>query len=118
MKSNEESTEQAFKNLKILTIANLHNAELAKFVHLAQLGKVPRTFNAVVHKINHNHNTRSRAAGNLCLPQPRTERGKTSVKYKGPNHWNGLPAILKQIVHTKTFMYELKKILLQNDNAH
>ena len=117
MKSNEESLEQAYKNLKILTIENLHKAELAKFVHLAQQGKVPRIFNEVVQEISHCHNTRARAEGNLIVPHPRTERSKTSVKYKGPKYWNELPQTIKQIVHTRNFVYELKKILLQNDSV-
>ena len=117
MKSSEETVAQAYKNLKILTLENLHKTELAKFVHLAKLGKVPRIFTEVVQEISHSHNTRARAEGNLILPHPRTERSKSSVRYKGPKYWNELPQTIKQIVHTKTFVYELKKILLQNDNV-
>ena len=52
--------------------------------------------------------------GNLALPQPRTEKGKTTIKYKGTQAWNSLPVSLKVITNTKTFVYELKKILMQN----
>ena len=52
--------------------------------------------------------------GNLALPQPRTDRGKTTIEYKGAQVWNSLPLPVKQITNTKTFVYELKKILMQN----
>ena len=53
--------------------------------------------------------------GNLALPQPRTDKGKSTIEYKGAQAWNILPTPLKQITNTKTFVYEFKKVFMQND---
>ena len=115
MKFESESFSEAHVNLKIFSIANLHKFELAKLTHLIKIDKVPDSFKNTVHAVDHKHNTRSKMAGNLSLPQPRTEKGKTTIQYKGSKCWNSLPNSLKLITNTKTFLYELKKILLQND---
>ena len=115
MKFENESLSEAYENLNILSIPNLHKFELTKFVHLIQLGKVPDTFAGAVTTLTHPHVTRSITRGDLALPQPRTDKGKTIIEYKGAQAWNSLPLSLKQISNTKTFVYELKKILLQND---
>ena len=38
-----------------------------------------------------------------------------TIEYNGAQAWNSLPTSLKQITNTKTFVYELKKVLMQND---
>ena len=106
---------EAYENLNILSIPSLHKLELTKFVHKIKSGTVPDTFVGAVNNIIHSHATRSMTRGNLALPQPRTDRGKTTIKYMGAKVWNSLPLPLKQITNTKTFVYELKKILMQND---
>ena len=115
MKFENESLSDAYENLKILSISNLHKFELTKFVHLIQIGKVPDTFAGAINTIAHSHVTRSVTSGNLALPHARTDKGKTITEYIGAQAWNSLPVSLKQMSNTKTFVYELKKILLQND---
>ena len=68
-----------------------------------------------INTIAHSHVTRSVTSGNLALPHARTDKGKTITEYIGAQAWNSLPVSLKQMSNTKTFVYELKKILLQND---
>ena len=99
-----------------MTISNLHQFELVKFIHKIKEGKAPETFDASVLDIAHGHNTRARTAGNLVVSRPRTEKGKTKLDYKGTKLWNtgNLPIYIKHISNTKTFIYELKKILFQN----
>ena len=96
MKLESESTSEALTSLNILSIPNLHKFELTKFVHLIKMGKVPDSFANAVHSIAHTHNTRSRAGGNLALSQPRTDKGKTTIDYKGAKAWNSLPIPLKK----------------------
>ena len=115
MKFENETLPKAFENLNILSIANLHQLELTKFVHKIKSGTSPDTFIGAINTIAHSHRTRSVTRGNLALPQPRTDKGKSTIEYKGAQAWNSLPTPLKQITNTKTFVYELKKVLMQND---
>ena len=115
MKLENESLSETHESCRILSIPNLHKFELTKFVHLIQMGKVPDTFAGAVNTIAHSHNTRSATSGNLALPHPRTDKGKVTIEYKGAQAWNSLPTPLKQMTNTKKFVYELKKIFLQND---
>ena len=114
MKFENETFPEAYTNLNILSINNLNKLELTKFVHKIKSNTVPDTFVGAVSNPTHHHVTRSVTGGNLALPQPRTEKGKTTIKYKGTQAWNSLPVSLKVITNTKTFVYELKKILMQN----
>ena len=114
MKFEIETLPEAYENLNILSIESLHKLELSKFVHKIKSGTVPDTFIGAVTNIVHSHATRYMTRGNLALPQPRTDRGKTTIEYKGAQVWNSLPLPVKQITNTKTFVYELKKILMQN----
>ena len=114
MKFENETFPEGHKNLNILSINNLHKLELTKFVHKIKSETVPDTFVGAVCNPTHRHITRSVTGGNLALPQPRTQKGKTIIKYKGAQAWNSLPVSIKAITNTKTFVYELKKILMQN----
>ena len=114
MKFENETFPDAHKNLNIFSIPNLYKLELTKFVHKIKSETVPDTFVGAVCNPTHCHITRSVTGGNLALPQPRTEKGKTIIKYKGAQAWNSLPVSIKAITNTKTFVYELKKILMQN----
>ena len=114
MKYSSETIDQAYENLKLMTISDLHRFELGKFMHKINNGTAPETFDLSSLVIDHDYNTRARISGNLNLTRPRTEIGKTRLEYKGAKLWNSLPIFLKQITRHKTFVYELKKILLQN----
>ena len=115
MKFENETLPETFENLNILSISNLHQLELNKFVHKIKSGSVPDAFIGAVNTISHSHGTRSVTRGNLALPQPRTDKGKLTIEYSGAQAWNSLPISLKQITNTKTFVYKLKKVLMQND---
>ena len=117
MKYSSESLADAYANLRIFSIANLHKFELAKLTHLINHDKVPDSFKNSMLTIHHTIGTRNREAGNLSLPQPRTDKGKTVIQYKGSACWNSLPLSLKLQTDTKKFLYELKKILLENDSS-
>ena len=117
MKYSSETLSEAYVNLKIFSFANLHKFELAKLMHLIKQNKVPDSFKNSMLTIHHTIGTRNREAGNLSLPQPRTDKGKTVIQYKGSTCWNSLPLSLKLQTDTKKFIYELKKILLENDSS-
>jgi len=116
MKYSNETLEAAFKNLELMSITDLHQFELGKFIHKIKEGNAPETFDLTALTINHNYGTRARTAGNLGISRPRTEKGKTKLDYKGAKLWNSLPHYIKQITRHKTFIYELKKILLQDQS--
>ena len=74
-----------------MTITNLHEFELGKFIHTMKDGKAPETFDLSVLALDHGHKTRDHTAGNLI--------------YQGPE-----PSYVKQIPNPKHFFDELKNL--------
>ena len=59
--------------------------EVSKFMHGVYHGQIPDAFDDYFVNINHSHNTRHRHVQLYNLPQPRTERGKRSLKGRSAN---------------------------------
>ena len=114
MKDSHESTTQALSNLGILNIPNLYKFELIKLVFNIRNGVAPKVFKTFINTINHSHGTRSRNLGNYNVPQPNTERDKTSIKYQCATCWNSLPSELKSCNIKTKFLESLKKHLLDS----
>ena len=105
-----------FDTLKVFTINSIYNIELIKFINSVRLGKCPDNFTNCVRNINHGHNTRAAVSDCLQLPRPRTELGKTSVKFQGARAWNSLPISIKSKGQSKSFPKHLKRHILNNQN--
>ena len=116
MKDSNESLSHAFSNLGILSIPNLYKFEVIKLVYNIRNGASPTAFKDFIHILNHSHGTRSRIMGNYNIPQPNTERDKTSIKYQGAISWNSLPTELKTCSNKIKFLESLKLHLLQSQD--
>ena len=104
----------AFENMKFLSVDSLYKYETAKFIHLWQNGRLPGDFNNFMERINHSHGTRANNLRHFKLSQPRTELGKTSIKFHGARLWNDLPPHIQEERVTNRFSNILKTFLLEN----
>ena len=86
-----------YKSLKIMDTKSLYFFEVAKFMHSVYHKSIPNAFDDYFHTISHQYNTRNREMQMFSLPQPRTERGKRSLRYKGIEVWGKVPQHLKAI---------------------
>ena len=68
MKDRNETIDQAYSSLKILSIDNLYKFEVNKLVYQMQQGCIPHAFENFIHKSNHTYGTRSRCMGNIDIP--------------------------------------------------
>ena len=107
------NVEDKYKSLKILDIQNLYFFEVAKFMHSVFHKKTPNAFGDYFHTISHSYNTRNKQANTFSLPQPRTERGKRSLKYNGIEIWAKVPEQLKNL-EPKQFRFQLKEYIFAN----
>ena len=102
-----------YKSLNILTTSELYFLEVSKFVHSISKGESPAVFTNFLPLSSHLYETRSKTNNNFCLAQPRTERGKRSLCYKGVLFWSQIPADLK-VLSLKSFKALLKRFLIEN----
>ena len=77
-------------------------------------GVTPNAFKDFINCVNHRYGTRSRNIGNYDIPQPSTERDKTSIRYQGAILWNSLPAELKSCTSKVKFFDTLKSHLIES----
>ena len=112
MKDSNETNSQAYSSLGILNIPNLYKYEIIKLVFNMRNGVTPNAFKNFINCIDHKYGTRSRNIGNYNIPQPNTQRDKTSIKYQGATIWNTLPVDLKKCTIKSKFFDSLKSHLL------
>ena len=102
-----------YKSLKIMKIEAIYFYETAKFMHRIYHNQMPLAFQDYFQVITHSYNTRTRKNAGFVIPQPRTERGKRSLKYTGIEVWAAIPESLKHMSH-KSFKYHLKTFVIEN----
>ena len=81
--------------------------------HRIYHNQMPLAFQDYFQVITHPYNTRTRKNAGFVIPQPRTERGKRSLKYTGIEVWAAIPESLKHMSH-KSFKYHLKAFVIEN----
>ena len=64
--------------------------------------------------IEHPYNTHTRSVAYYRTPQPRTERGKKSIKYRGVEIWALIPDHIRTL-NSKQFNYHLKELIFTTD---
>ena len=84
------NVDDKYKSLNILKLNDLYFLEIAKFMHKSYYKALPLSFDEYYSFIDHHHNTRAKSTGSLSLPNPRTELGKSSIKFTGVKIWNKL----------------------------
>ena len=105
------NVDSKYKSLKILRVQDLYRYESAKFMHSVCLEYSPMHFQTYFQAIDHNHDTRTKRNVGFAIPQPRTERGKKSLRYTCVKSWASIPEFLKS-TPPKMFKYRLKNYLL------
>ena len=104
---------EKYKSLKIMDTQNLYFFEVAKFMHSIFHKNTPNAFGDYFQTISHQYNTRNRQIHTFSLPQPRTERGKRSLRFNGIEVWGKVPQHLKTL-EAKKFSNKLKEHILTN----
>ena len=113
MKRTSENLSSAYHRMKLFTIGSLLDIETTKFMYLFKHQKLPEEFDNFIKPISHNHFTRSTAQENYKLPQPRTDLGKSSIKFQGVKVWNNLLTYIKEETNKSKFNEKIKSYLLQ-----
>ena len=94
-KNYSEQSRPLFVALKILNIYELNTYQMSLFMYSYFNGNLPSYF-CNYYRLNekiHSHNTRT--SSNIYIDYKRTNYGKFSLKFRGPQIWNNLPKDLK-----------------------
>ena len=103
-----------FSELKILSVENVYEHEVAKLFHSVCHNYCPSVFSDFFEISSHRYTTRLRQNSSFSLIKPKTEFGKKSLKFSGVKIWFKLPLNLKEEPEPKTFNLEFKKYCLSN----
>ena len=105
-------TTPIFKELKLLTVYDINNFNIAIFMFLCSRGLLPVAMLSkfVLNSNVHCHNTRNSV--NYHLPKIRTNISKNSIFFKGPVLWNQIPPDLKNSPSLNCFKQRYKCYLL------
>ena len=101
-----------FRNLELLTLADIHNLQVVTFVYECVNGLSPSYFGDYFKTLSSTHAMRTRQAtmGNLFLQRRNTDQyGIRSVQYSGVKLWNSVPAKIRVSTSVTKFRSELKK---------
>ena len=113
-----ESLSSTYHRMNFFTCGSLYDIETAKFMFSLKEGKLPEEFSHFVEPISHNHYTRATAQEKYKLPQPRTDLGKSSIKFQGVKVWNNLPTYIRKEKNRNSFNKNLKSYLLQQQSIN
>ena len=112
---------------QMLKVEDLFKTRIAKFIHNC-LNKTSHLNFHLWFKLTiliHNHNTRSKyisidnliTTNNLFIPTARTYHfGLKLIKVLGPNIWNEIPPLIRNISSPKMFINKLKKAIVESMN--
>ena len=98
-----------FSELKILSVENIYEHEVAKLIHSVFHNYCPSAFSDFFEISNHRYATRLRQNSCFSLMKPKTEFGKKSLKFFGVKIWFKLPCDLKELSEPRMFNQEFKK---------
>ena len=102
-----------FETLGILPLSDIFKYNVSLFMYKFHHKKLPRIFNIFQKNSEiHGHNTRQREM--LHLPQPSTEYGRRSFRYRGVLIWNDIYEKLDVNIKIGTFKKNLKTHLLKS----
>ena len=94
-----------------MDVSSLYFYKVSKFMHSVHQGRNPNAFDNYFQPISHTYSTRNRQLQTFNLLQPRTERGKRSLMYKGVDIWAQVHDNLKNL-NTKQFNFQLKEYII------
>ena len=103
-------TDPLFKELSIMKFDGINKFVIGKFMFSWYHNSVPFILQDKFEPVKNVHNHETRQKNHLYIPAVRTERGKTSIAYKGPIIWN---QILKASINPATSEAVFSKTLKQ-----
>ena len=98
-----------FSELKILSVENIYEHEVAKLIHSVYYNYCPAAFSDFFEISTHRYCTRLRQNSCFSLMKPKTEFGKKSLRFSGVKVWFKLPSHLKETSEPKKFNVDFKK---------
>ena len=98
----------------LLNIKDLIKLEIAKHVYKFHANNLPTVFNTQYTPVSsvHNYRTRASARNDLAIARTSKDIGKQSMKVKGAEVWNEIPAKIRTLSNIKLFAKEYKAILI------
>ena len=104
-----------FRNLELLTLADIHNLQVVSFVYECVNGLSPSYFGDYFKTLSSTHamGTHQATMGNLFLQRRNTDQyGIRSVQYSGVKLWNSVPAKIRVSTSVTKFKSAgIKKVL-------
>jgi len=101
--------------LEVLTVKNVYNLHILKFMHLWYIGALPSIFKSMFKYARdvHKYNTRYSKNSNLYKSKVRTNIGKQLISFTAIDIWNSIPITFKTCKITNSFSKNIKLYLLQ-----
>ena len=99
--------------LQIMNIKELHEFEIAKFMYNMSTESLPEVFSDYVTPISHLYNTRHRLRSHYELGTPKSDIGKSSVKFFGVKIWGDLGKDIQDAASIDVFKNMYKKALFE-----
>jgi len=103
-----------FKELELLTIADISKLQLSEFMYKYSRNLLPETFRDYFTLNTEIHHYKTRQTNNYHFFSITTCIKKYSTKFSGPKLWNSLPTELKSIKSLPAFKRQLKSLLLSS----
>ena len=100
---------ELFKSCNILTLDDIFNLELAKFMFKARNNSLPEKLNNIFIRTRHPRQK------DFLVPLTNSKWGETALQYCGPKLWETIDTELRpKNISIKTFAKTYKKYLLEN----
>jgi hypothetical protein len=103
------STKPLYKNLQMLTLQDMFNMEIAKFMYQNSTGELPRPLQEhFISNINiHTHNTRQK--NDFHMRRLTTLTAMKNLEHSGPKIWSKIPPSVKTLNNITRFVKAIKK---------
>ena len=98
--------EDVLTNAKWTNLLYIYKRKLLTFMHNVQTQQCPKDFFPLFER----NCSRYAKKETYVLPSIKTEKGRTSVRFRGPLLWNQIPESLRLEENTKTFKQSLRTI--------
>ena len=107
-----EHTEPLFHDLNLLTLHDIYELEIAKFMFKYVNFHLPEPLSNIYTSTNIIHEHHTIQHNDLRPSINRLNTSLQSVLYKGPIVWNSLPQNITQLTTLPSFIYKLRTKLL------
>ena len=107
-----------FHHLKIFKIHDINTLQIAIFMHKYHYERLPPVFTNFFSYNNNLHSYPTRTCNNIHLNNPRILLAHKTLRHHGPDIWNTLPNLLKQINSISSFKRSIKELLLNQYSSN